>query len=201
MLFRAALLTGAIGFGGVGASAETAGRDIPLKAGAYLLDASRTRIGFSLMRLGFAYYSGTFSDASGSLRIDPAKPTETTLQVTMPVASLATGNGAVDADLKGPNWFDAARYPTATFISTIVTSTGPDTADITGTLTLHGATQAEILQVHYLDAAADPIAKPGEAGFEAATTIKRSDFGLSAFFPVIGDDVRLTISGVFVARH
>ena len=199
-LIHAALLAAAV-FGQNGQSASAQKAEGPLKAGTYALDPERTRIGFSLLRLGFAYYSGTFSNASGTLRIDPAKPAATELKVSIPVASLATGNAAVDADLKGPNWFDAALDPTATFVSTGVTTTGADSADIAGVLTLHGATQAETLQTHYLDTAADPRAKPGEVGFEAATTIKRSDFGLSAFFPVIGDDVRLTITGVFVARH
>jgi polyisoprenoid-binding protein YceI len=183
-----------------GAPGQTT-REAPLRAGTYAVDPTRTRIDFSLLRLGFAYYSGTFADPSGTLRLAPLNPLETTLAVTMPIASLSTGSPAVDGDLKGAGWFDAAHFPTATFRSTGVIATGPDRAEITGTLTLHGVTQTETLIVHYGSAGINPVTNAYEVGFEAATTVKRSDFGLTAFLPIIGDDVRLTITGVFVARR
>jgi polyisoprenoid-binding protein YceI len=187
--------------GGARLSAQTAIPDSPLRAGAYAVDPSRTHIDFALMRLGFAYYSGAFANPAGTLRLDPSNPAGTALGVTIPMAALSTGNTIVDADLKGPGWFDAATYPTATFTSTSVIATSTDSAEITGTLTMHGATQAATLTAHYLSAGINPATKAYEVGFEAGTTIKRSDYGLTAFLPIIGDDVRLTITGVFVARR
>lgn len=182
-------------------SAQTLTPDSPPKAGVYAVDPARTRIDFSLLRLGFAYYSGTFLDPTGTLRLDPSNPSKTALDVTMPLGSLSTGNAAVDVDLKGPSWFDVATYPTAVFQSTSVVATSADKAEITGNLTLHGVTQTTTLAAHYVSAKNNPDSKAYEVGFEAVTSIKRSDFGLTAFLPIIGDDVRLTIKGVFVARH
>jgi polyisoprenoid-binding protein YceI len=189
-----------LAFGTAVVSAQTV-TGAPLKAGTYAVDPARTRVDFALLRLGFAYYSGTFADPSGTLRLNPANPSATTLQVTMPMASLATGNMAVDRDLKGPGWFDAATYPTAVFTSTSVIPTTADNAEISGTLTLHGMTQAETLTARYVSAGINPLTKDYEVGFEAVTTVKRSDFGLTTFLPVIGDDVRLTITGIFVAQR
>jgi polyisoprenoid-binding protein YceI len=195
-----ALAGATLGLATGGASAQTVHGAL-LPAGTYAVDPSRTRIDFSLLRLGFAYYSGTFADPSGTLRLAPTHPSDTTLAVTMPIGSLSTGSPVVDGDLKGPRWFDAARFPTASFRSTGVIATGPDRAAITGALTLHGVTQTETLAVHYGSAGINPATKAYEVGFEAAATVKRSDFGLTAFLPIIGDDVRLTITGVFVARR
>jgi polyisoprenoid-binding protein YceI len=197
--FRLVALLASLALGAAIGLAQTAPPEQP-KAGTYAVDPARTRIGFSLLRLGFAYYSGTFSNASGTLKLDPAKPNATALDVAMPITSLSTGTTAVDDDLKSASWFAAATYPTAVFASTGVTATGPDSVEITGTLTLHGMTQTEILAARYTSAGINPATKIYEVGFEAATTIKRSDFGLTAFLPIIGDDVRLTIAGVFVAQ-
>ena len=200
LILNAALAGAMFGLATAGAWAQTHD-GAPLRAGTYAVDPARTRTDFSLLRLGFAYYSGTFAEPSGTLRLAPENPSETALAVTMPIGSLSTGSPGIDRDLKGPGWFDAARFPTASFRSTGVIATGPDRAAITGTLTLHGVTQIETLAVHYGAAGINPATKAYEVDFEAATTVKRSDFGLTAFLPIIGDDVRLTITGVFVARR
>ena len=102
-------------------------------------------------------------------------------------------------ELKGDQWFDAAKFPTATFTSTSITPSGKDAATINGTLTLHGVTKPMVLAAHLNGGGVNPLDKAYTVGFEATGTVKRSDFGVSAYVPMVSDDVRLTIAGAFEA--
>ena len=114
LILKAALGGAMFGLATGGALAQTAD-GARLRAGTYAVDPARTRTDFSLLRLGFAYYSGTFAEPSGTLRLAPENPSETALAVTMPIGSLSTGSPGIDRDLKGPGWFDAARFPRRAF--------------------------------------------------------------------------------------
>ena len=100
-------------------------------------------------------------------------------------------------ELKGEKWFDAAKYPVAEFKSTKITLAGAAGAVISGTLTLHGVTKPITLKAHLVGAGVNPIDKAYTVGFAASGTIKRSQFGVSAYIPYVGDDVHLTIAGAF----
>ena len=89
---------------------------------------------------------------------------------------------------------------TATFTSTKVVLLGKDSAVIAGNLTLHGVTKPITLEARFIGAGVNPLDKSFTAGFEATGTIKRSDFGVSTYLPLVGDDVRLTIAGAFVLQ-
>jgi polyisoprenoid-binding protein YceI len=102
--------------------------------------------------------------------------------------------------LKGDQWFDAAKLPNATFTSTKVVRSGKNSAVISGNLTLHGVTKPITLKARFIGAGVNPLDKSFTAGFEATGTIKRSEFGVSTYAPLIGDDVRLTIAGAFVLQ-
>lgn len=183
------------------AAAQTASHEpSTVKSGAYAVEPTHTQVGFTLLHMGFSYYSGVFSNVSGSLTLDPATPSASKLDVTIPIDSVATTSTKLDGELKGAEWFDATKYPTATFTSTKVTSTGKDMAKVTGTFTLHGVSKPETLSVHFVGAGVNPLSKKYTIGFEATGTIKRSDFGVKTYVPLIGDDVRLTIAGAFEAQ-
>jgi polyisoprenoid-binding protein YceI len=171
-----------------------------VKAGTYKVEPYHTQAGFSVSHFGFTNFSGVFSGASGSLVLDPAKPSAARLEVTIPIQSVQTTIAQLDGMLKGDQWFDTAKFPTATFTSTKVVLSGKDSAVITGNLTLHGVTKATTLKARFIGAGVDPLDKSFAAGFEAAGTIKRSDFGVSTYVPLVGDDVRLTIAGAFVLQ-
>ena len=122
-----------------GVRAQTASHEPgTVKAGSYAVEPGHTQVGFTLLHLGFSYYSGVFSKVSGTLRLDPSRPAASRLEVSIPIDSVATTSAKLDDELKGPEWFDAARYPAATFASTRITPTGHDAARVEGTLTLHG---------------------------------------------------------------
>ena len=190
----AALLIGSAGT----VRAQTASHEpATARAGSYAVEPGHTQVGFTLLHLGFSYYSGVFSNVSGTLRLDPSRPAASKLEVSIPIDSVSTTSARLDGELKGPEWFDAARYPAATFTSTRVTPVGKDAARVDGTLTLHGVSEPETLTVHFVGAGVNPLDKKYTVGFEAVGTVRRSQFGVKTYVPLVGDDVRLSIAGAF----
>lgn len=168
-----------------------------VKAGTYKVESYHTQVGFSLSHFGFTNYSGLFSGATGSLHLDPANPSANRIEVTIPVQTVLTTVPVLTEELKGEKWFDAAKFPQATFTSTNVTIGADGAATISGTLTLHGVTKPIVLHAHFMGAGVNPIDKMYTVGFQASGTIKRTDFGVSLYAPALGDDVELTIAGAF----
>lgn len=181
------------------AQAATAPQDV--QAGTYQVETSHTQVTFSLLHFGFTQYSGLFSGATGSLTFDPAHPAASKLSVSIPVASVQTTSAKLTDELHGADWFDAARYPTATFVSTKVVPTGAGSAAVTGNFTLHGVTKPLTLQVRYVGAGINPMDKAYTLGFQATGTLKRSDFGVKTYVPMVGDDVTLSIAGAFEKQN
>lgn len=178
-------------------AAQAATAPQTVQAGTYQVEPGHTQVVFSLLHFGFTEYSGLFSGASGSLAYDPAHPAAAKLSVSIPVASVQTTSAKLTDELHGADWFDAARYPTATFVSTRVVPTGVGTADVTGNFTLHGVTQPLTLQVRALGAGINPIDKAYTIGFQATGTLRRSTFGIKTYVPMVGDEVTLSIAGAF----
>lgn len=168
-----------------------------VQAGTYAVEPTHTQVGFTLLHLGFSYYSGVFSGVSGTLQLDPTHPDAARLDVTIPISSVSTTSAKLDDELKGSAWFDAAAHPIATFSSTRVTPTGPGHADIAGILTLHGVSRPEVLKARFVGAGVNPLDKRYTVGFEATGAVRRSDFGVKTYVPLVGDDVQLTIAGAF----
>jgi polyisoprenoid-binding protein YceI len=183
------------------ALAQTAPSTDPaaVRPGAYKVEPSHTRILFSVAHMGFSTWYGDFTGASGTLRLDPARPANSELQVSVPVASVSTTNSVLDGELKSADWLDAARFPTMSFTSRQVTVTGPGRADVLGDLTLHGVTKPVTLHATFNAAGTNPLSKAYTVGFEARGAIKRSDFGITKYAPLIGDEVQLILSAPFEA--
>jgi polyisoprenoid-binding protein YceI len=165
--------------------------------GAYKVEPTHTRVLFAVSHMGFTTWYGEFTGASGVLQLDPAHPARSQIEVSVPTASISTTNAVLDGELKSADWLDAARYPTITFKSQRVTPTGRDAADIAGELTLHGVTRPVTLHVRFNGAGANPLDKAYTAGFEVSGEIKRSEFGVTKYVPLVGDEVQLIISAAF----
>lgn len=178
-------------------SAAYAAAPADVQSGAYTVESGHTQIGFSVLHFGFTYYSGQFSRVIGTLQLDARHPDASHLNVTIPVSSVSTTSTVLTEELKNNEWFDVAKYPDATFVSTQVRRTGADEALVTGNLTLHGVTHLEVLHVHFVGAGVNPMDKAYTVGFQAEATIHRSDFGVKKYVPYVGDDVTLTIAGAF----
>jgi polyisoprenoid-binding protein YceI len=168
-----------------------------VQSGTYKVEPAHTQVLFGVSHLGFTTYYGVFSGASGSLTLDSANPAASKLDVSVPTASVWTPSDKLNEELKGPQWLDAAKYPAMTFHSTAVTPTGATTADVAGELTLHGVTKPVTLKVKFNSAGPNPLTKAYTTGFQVSGVVKRSDFGVSMYVPMVGDDVDLTISAAF----
>lgn len=194
-IYLAALLFAA------GASMPLVAQGVPdvskVQAGNYKLDSHHTLVLFTLDHLGFNDYFGTFPNATGSLTINPASLEATKLDVSVPVSAVSTTNAVLDAELKGAEWFDAAKYPTIRFVSTSVSKTSATTANVSGNLTLHGVTKPIVLAATFGGAGVNPLTKATTVGFHAKGQIKRTDYGVSKYAPLVGDTVTLTITAAF----
>ena len=168
-----------------------------VEAGTYTLDPNHTQVAFTVSHMGFSNYTGLFSGASGELQLDPKAAGASTLNVSVPVNSVMTTSPKLDAELKSAQWIDAAQFPVMTFVSTKVVPDGADKATVTGDLTLHGVTKPVVLRVTFVGAGTNPLNKKVTVGFEATGELKRSDFGVKTYVPLIGDALHLTIAGAF----
>jgi polyisoprenoid-binding protein YceI len=163
-----------------------------LAADTYKLDPMHTAIVFHVNHFGFSSPSGKFMNVDGSVMLDQKNPAASKVNVTIPIATIATDVAKLDEHLKSKDFFDAATYPTATFVSTKVDVTGKDTAIVHGTLTLHGISKPVDLNVR-LNKIGENIMKKPTAGFSAVAVIKRSDFGITLYAPALSDEVQLDI--------
>ena len=168
-----------------------------VQAGAYGVEPLHTRVLFSVSHLGFTTWYGEFTNVSGTLTLDPKKPAGSALEIHIPVGTVSTTSAKLDGELKSDQWLDAGQFPEMVFKSTKVTETGKDSAKVTGDLTLHGVTRPVTLAVKFNGAGTNPLDKKYTAGFEVSGKIKRSDFGVKTYVPLIGDDVDLIISAGF----
>jgi polyisoprenoid-binding protein YceI len=166
-------------------------------AGTYTVESHHTLAIFAINHMGFNDFYGTIPGATGSLTLDPAHAAADKLDVSLPVSAISTTNSVLDGELKDPSWLDAAKYPEIHFTATKVTQTGAHTAHIDGNLTLHGVTRPIALDATFGGAGNNPMSKHFTIGFSATGAIKRSDFGVTKYVPLIGDDVRLTITAAF----
>lgn len=176
---------------------QGAGSPADVAAGTYLVEPNHTQVSFGVTHFGITPYTGLFSGASGRLSVDPARPGAAMLQVSIPTASVRTTSTKLDDELKGADWLDAGKYPAATFVSSKVTPMGDGAAQIDGTLTLHGVTRPATLRARFFGAATNPMSKKASVGFVGRMTIKRSDFGVAKYVPVVSDETLLTINAAF----
>ena len=168
-----------------------------VQEGAYSVEPAHTRVLFSVSHLGFTTWYGEFTKVSGALNLVPKSVAKSTLEVHIATDSISTNNAKVDGELKGAQWFDAAQFPEIVFKADKIAATGKDTGIVTGTLTLHGVTKPVTLAVKFNGAGVNPLDKKYTAGFEVSGKIKRSDFGVKTYVPLVGDDVDLIISAGF----
>jgi len=167
----------------------------PLYATTYTIEPDYTQAVFRWSHLGFSNPAAQLSQGQGTLEFDPANPTRAAVNVTIALSSLNTGVPALDEHLRSEDFFEVAKFPTASFHSTKVEQgSGKDRLKVTGELSLHGVTRPVTLDVTVLKIGANPRTQLPTVGFEATTTLKRSDFGLGAFVPQVSDEIKLQIS-------
>jgi polyisoprenoid-binding protein YceI len=160
------------------------------------IDPVHSTVGFKIRHL-FANVTGRFTDVSGTIDVDPANPGSASVTATIGIASIDTANAMRDKDLRGSNFFESDKFPSMTFKSTKVAVTSQTEADVTGDLTLHGVTKPVTLHVTFLGKGPGMMGGT-TTGWEATTSIKRSDFGLTWSKTIegtqlVGDDVSIDL--------
>lgn len=159
----------------------------------YKFDQAHTSIEFHIEHLGFSFKNGGFDRFTGSLSFDPADPSKSSVQVSIPVDSIDTNVPALDEHLQKPDFFDVGKYPSIEFKSTEVSAVGDKSLKVTGDLTLHGVTKPVTLDVTINKIGPHPFTKAPAVGFSARTTLKRSQFGMDMMLGMLGDEVEVRI--------
>lgn len=160
----------------------------------YKIDANHTDVVASWSHFGFSNPVAHFGKVDGSITYDPAKVGASKVEVTLPLSGLNSHVGDFDDHLRSEDFFDAAKFPNVTFKSTSVKAAGEGKLTVVGDLTIKGITKPVTLAVTINKVGVQPMAKREAAGFNATTTIKRSDFGVGKYAPNVSDDVTLTIT-------
>jgi polyisoprenoid-binding protein YceI len=156
----------------------------------FTFDKAHTLIGFRIRHI-LTKVEGRFKSFDGTIWIDRANPSASKVDLTIQTASVDTGVEARDNDLRSPNYFDAATYPTITFKSTRVEPKGNDQYDVTGDFSLHGVTKQIRVPVKALGFA--PMGKMEKAGFEISFPMDRREYGIAKGIPMVGEQVEINI--------
>lgn len=160
----------------------------------YKLDPNHTLVLASWSHFGFSHPSVNFGQVDGTLTYDDKNIGASSVQVTLPLAGLTAFLPDFDEHLRSADFFEADKYPNATFKSTKVEAAGAGKLKVTGNLTIKDQTKPVVLNVTLNKAADHPMAKRAAIGFDAVSTIKRSDFGVGKFVPNVSDEVELRIT-------
>jgi polyisoprenoid-binding protein YceI len=166
-------------------------------ADTYHLEKTHVDLLFSISHAGFTEKHGSFRDLDATLQYDASKPENSQVTVVVKTDSLDTAFAPRDKDVKSEKFLDVAKYPEMRFVSTKVTREPDHMLRIDGDLTLHGVTKPLTLHAKLNKEAPNPFDKRPTLGFSATGSLKRSDFGIATYIPVIGDEVNLTIDAEF----
>jgi polyisoprenoid-binding protein YceI len=175
------------------ATTETPPVEVNAPTGEYALDPHHTTVTIRAQHFGLAHYTLRFNKVAGTLNFNAETPAQSTVTATIDVTSLDTpysGNRDFDAELQNSSWLDSASFANATFTSTGVEQTGPNTARVTGDLTLRGQTHPVTFDVTYGGShSPHPMGmQVSSIGFSARATIQRSQFGINELIPRAGND-------------
>ena len=168
-----------------------------ISGGNYVVENHHTQVLWSVSHFGFNDYFGLFGQMTGTLSLDKADPSKSKVMINIPINEIATSRGDLSKHMMSPDFFDVAKYPTATFVSTSVEPMPGNKAKITGNLTMLGVTKPVVLDAQLSGGGGNPMSKKETIGFHAKTTIDRTQWGMTKFAPNIGASVKLKISAAF----
>ncbi len=163
------------------------------RAQTWQIDPMHSAAQFSVRHLGISTVRGQFEKLSGSVTYDPAALGKTSISASIDANSVNTRVEMRDNDLRSPNFFDVAKYPTITFKSKRIDPSGPGQLKVVGDLTIHGVTKEVTLDV---DGPTPVIKDPmgnSRMGASASTKINRRDFGVNGAPTMAGDEVVITL--------
>lgn len=173
--------------------AAEAPRSLNPAAGTYKIDLPHTHAYFVISHLGISRFMGRFDDIAGEFVVGE-RAEQSSVKASIRVDSINAKHQKIEEHLRSPDFFDAARFPSMDFVSTRVGWNRRGEGKLIGNLSIHGVTRPVEFALKVTGAGPG---KRGEirSGFEAKTTIKRSDYGMTYGAPsVVGDNVEITLS-------
>lgn len=156
----------------------------------YTIDPAHTYPYFKISHLGFSTMQGRFNSTSGTITVDMDNGTGS-VDITIDAESIDTAHEDRDDHLRSPDFLNAMEFPEITYKSTEVTIHDDNTATVKGNLTIMGTTKPVTLDVTHIKCGPNPMNDTPTCGFDAHTTIKRTDFGMTFGVPAIGDEMKL----------
>lgn len=167
---------------------------IAVASGTYKLDPTHTDVLAQWNHMSFSNPTAHFGTVDGTLVYNADDVSQSSVEVTLPLSGLNSFTAKFDEHLRSADFFDAASFPVATFKSTKVEAAGTNKLTVTGDLTIKDQTKPVVLDVTVNGAGEHPMMKVPAVGFDATTTIKRTDFGVGAYAPNVSDEVKLRIT-------
>src|SRR5271156_5888194 len=165
----------------------------------WTIDPAHANAQFSVSHLGISKVQGEFTNVSGTIQLDDKDVAKSVVNATIDTSTVYTRNDGRDKDLK-EGFFEVTKYPTMTFVSKSISRAADGKLQMTGDLTLHGVTKSVTFTV---DGPTNAIKDPWgnqRRGASATTTIHRSDFGITKYPGVIGEDVTITLDIEFITK-
>ncbi len=158
----------------------------------YKFDPLHTSVEWRVNHLGFSNPSGKWF-ANGEIVFDKTNIANSKVSVIIQMASLVTGIPDLDKHLSSDAFFDVAKFPTASFVSTKIKMTSKTKLTVYGNLTLHGVTKPITLYMTINKIGDNIVTNKPAIGVSGHTTITRADYDINSFFPGLGDDADINI--------
>jgi polyisoprenoid-binding protein YceI len=159
-------------------------------ADSYTVDSTHTYPAFEINHMGFSTQRGRFDKTTGKIVLDAAAK-KGMIEINIDVNSLNMGLEKWNDHLKSPDFFDAAKFSTMKFTSTKLTFDKEKLVAAEGEFTLLGVTKPLTIKVSNFACGKHPMVPKVFCGAEISATIKRSDFGMMKYLPLVGDEVKI----------
>ncbi len=174
------------------AAALAAALPVAAQQETYTIDSNHTFPTYEVKHFGMSTQRGMFTKASGKITVDRAAK-KGTADVTIDMTQISTGAPKLTDHLRAADFFEAEKFPTATFKASDFKFEGDKLVAVNGDLTLKGVTKPVALKVEAFNCGNHPMNKKAMCGADLSTTIKRSDFGIKYAIPAVGEDVKVSI--------
>ena len=168
-----------------------------IPSGHYVLDPAHGSVHFKVDHMGYSTYVARFDTVEATFEFDNSRPAKSPLAVTITADSVNTGSARMDNLISGPDFLHAKRFPEIRLKADGINIVDEKSGVIDATLTFHGVTRQLPLYVTFNGGARNMLTRKYTLGFSATATLRRSDFGMKAYIPLVGDEVTIEIEAEF----